>query len=221
MQRVTEPELMEGEAQALAYAQADFEQAHNEIFAHLHRVFPRLDRFTHAIDLGCGPGDMFLRMLSAFESGHIDAVDGSAAMLKYAEKAITKSKASERVRIVQSTLPSPDLAAHKYDLLVSNSLLHHLHDPTVLWETIKCVGKAGGHVFIGDLMRPTDKDELQQLVMLYAADAPEVLRKDFKNSLHAAFTLGEIRAQLRAAGLALLQCEAIDDRHLIVFGRLQ
>jgi hypothetical protein len=45
-------------------------------------------------------------------------------------------------------------------------------------------------------------------------------RRDFFNSLLAAFTPREIEAQLRQAGSSHLEVEVISDRHLIVYGRL-
>lgn len=45
------------------------------------------------------------------------------------------------------------------------------------------------------------------------------MKHDFGASLHAAFTVHEVRAQLQDAGLAL-DVEALSDRHLIVTGVL-
>jgi hypothetical protein len=56
------------------------------------------------------------------------------------------------------------------------------------------------------------------LVDEYAAGAPEVLREDFRNSLRAAFTIEEVRAQLQRADLGKLAVQAVGDRHLIVAG---
>jgi hypothetical protein len=47
-----------------------------------------------------------------------------------------------------------------------------------------------------------------------------VLRKDFRNSLFAAFEPREVVAQLRDAGLAGLDVGVVSDRHLAVLGRL-
>jgi hypothetical protein len=59
----------------------------------------------------------------------------------------------------------------------------------------------------------------ESLVVTYAADAPEVLRRDFRNSLFAAFEPKEVAAQLREAGLGTLEVGVVSDRHLAVFGR--
>jgi hypothetical protein len=48
----------------------------------------------------------------------------------------------------------------------------------------------------------------------------ELMRRDFANSLRAAYRPDEIRNQLVAAGLGSLTLDVVSDRHLIVWGRL-
>ena len=61
MQRIPEPELMDEFDQARAYAAADFSEP-NERFVELFlATFPGFDRGT-ILDLGCGPGDIALRL---------------------------------------------------------------------------------------------------------------------------------------------------------------
>ena len=50
------------------------------------------------------------------------------------------------------------------------------------------------------------------------AYAPEVLQRDYRASLHAAFTTAEVKAQLADAGLAQLQVLEVEDRYLEVSG---
>jgi hypothetical protein len=57
-------------------------------------------------------------------------------------------------------------------------------------------------------------------VALHAADAPPVLRRDYRHSLHAAFRVEEVEAQVAEAGLSSLRVAAVADRYLEVWGRL-
>jgi SAM-dependent methyltransferase len=107
-----------------------------------------------------------------------------------------------------------------YDAVVSNSLLHHLHDPAVFWAAVREAGVPGAGVLVMDLFRPPSQAAAQAIVDQYAANEPEVLRADFFASLCAAFEPDEIRGQLRACGLAGLQVRTVSDRHLLVTGRL-
>ena len=71
-----------------------------------------------------------------------------------------------------------------------------------------------------DLARPDSDVDARALVDEYASGEPEVLREDFYNSLLAAYTVAEIREQLRHSGLGLLAVEMCSDRHWMVSGRL-
>jgi hypothetical protein len=52
----------------------------------------------------------------------------------------------------------------------------------------------------------------------HAPDEPDVLRRDFCNSLCAAFTPDEVRRQLADAGLGRLVVEPVTDRHMVIYG---
>ncbi len=56
--------------------------------------------------------------------------------------------------------------------------------------------------------------------MTYAGDEPELLKRDFRDSLFAAFEPAEVRAQLVEAGLEYLEVAMVSDRHLVVSGHL-
>ena len=68
-----------------------------------------------------------------------------------------------------------------------------------------------------DLFRPESTEAARNFVAQYAADEPEILQKDFYNSLLAAFRLDEIQVQLKQAGLHFC-CEKVSDRHVAVWG---
>jgi len=218
MQRVLEPELMDDLGQARAYAEADFEEP-NQSFVELMRShFPHWSGSGALLDLGCGPGDIALRLAEQYPECEVHGLDGSAAMLEFAERARAASAAGARVTFVQGLVPGARLPRSRYDALVSNSLLHHLHQPEVLWTSIRALAAPGAPVLVMDLMRARSTDHAVELVDTYAAGEPEILRTDFYNSLLAAFEPEEVRVQLDAAGLEALRVEAVSDRHLAVWG---
>ena len=215
MQRVLEPELMEDSEQVVAYAEADFEEPHNEFIYRIKNLTGA--KFSGAaLDLGCGPGDISRRFAKAYPYSRIDAVDGSRPMIDYAIR-ITDSRLAARVQYIHGKLPEAELPNRHYDLIFSNSLLHHLTDPQVLWKTVIKYAKPAAYVFIMDLLRPHSREQAEHLVEHYAAAEPEILKRDFFQSLLAAFTLAEIEQQLEEAGLPL-SCQQISDRHVFVSG---
>jgi 2-polyprenyl-3-methyl-5-hydroxy-6-metoxy-1,4-benzoquinol methylase len=105
-------------------------------------------------------------------------------------------------------------------VVISNSLLHHLHHPELLWQATCQLSRSGAVVLHRDLRRPANSQDALALREKYLPDAPEVLRHDYLASLHAAFTVPEVRAQLDRCGLDALRVEAVADRYLEVSGRL-
>lgn len=221
MKRIPEPEeLMDDAAQARAYAEADFSEPNDLFVDLLERLVPG-PLSGRLLDLGCGPGDIPLRIADRHPGLHIDALDGAPAMLDIARTRLdTLSGLAGRVRLLCEYLPCPDLSAQGYEFVVSNSLLHHLEDPSALWQTVIHCGRPGAAVLVMDLARPGSRIAVDALVETHAMDAPEVLRRDFRNSLFAAYTADEVREQLRRAGLLTLEVNPVSDRHLAVVGQL-
>lgn len=219
MERIPEPELMLDPEQALAYARADFEEPHARFVELFQECFYAESIAGHVLDLGCGPGDIAIRFAEAYPGSRVDGIDGSQVMIDAGREALQGSSGVERVRLVHGLLPADAPPRERYDAIISNSLLHHLHDPSVLWQAVSRYAEPTAPVFIMDLMRPDSREAAEALVEEHAAGEPEILRRDFFNSLLAAFRPEEVREQIKAAGLHSFAVEAVSDRHLIAFGR--
>lgn len=219
MDRITEPALMIEPDQVDAFAVADFSEVNESyvrLFAH---YFPDPPPRAVALDLCCGPGDVTLRFARAYDGWTFDAVDGSRRMLDHAER-VSARVPSAHVRWIEGTLPDLVLPRDVYDVVLCTGSLHHVHDPAAFWTTVlRCVRK-GSIVFVTDFFRPESAERATELVDLHASSAPAVLRRDYFNSLCAAFSPAELHAQLRAHGLASLHVDTISDRHVVVAGRI-
>ncbi len=211
---------MQQRAQVIAYANADFEAAHSAIVRHFQRVFPHLQALRTVADLGCGAADITIRFARLYPDCNIDAVDGAAAMLQQARLTIQRASLQRRITLHLHRLPHCQLPNKNYDAIISNSLLHHLHNPQHLWSTVRRYATAATAIFIADLCRPTSRQVAADLVKRYASDEPDVLRRDFYNSLLASFNPAEVHTQLNVAGLNGLRVEQISDRHMLIYGHL-
>jgi hypothetical protein len=58
--------------------------------------------------------------------------------------------------------PDASGSAAPYPTIISNSLLHHLHDPRVLWAVILRDGAPGADVFVMDLCRPESPERVAE-----------------------------------------------------------
>ncbi len=220
MRRVPEPELMEGQEQARAYAHADFEEPHSRFLTLLQETLPVQEVGPWVVDLGCGAADISIRVAKAFPACRVHGVDASQAMLDYGRQAIRDVSLEDRIQLYSGYLPGVTLPRPNYDTIVSNSLLHHLPDPLILWREVLRWSRLGSGVFVMDLLRPDDRRRARELVRAYCGDEPEILQRDFYHSLLAAYRPDEVSDQLREADLANLEVRTVSDRHLLVTGRI-
>ena len=214
--RVPEAELMDAADRAAAYANADFAEPHDAFVEQFAQRFSQF-RSGHVLDLGCGPADVTVRFARRCPAAVITAIEGAEAMLELAKKRIEVEALAHQITLEHIYLPDPALLQRRFDAIISNSLLHHLADPLTLWEVVAALPK-GAPVWVVDLLRPTDRIMLEELVARYAKGADPLLAEDFANSLRAAYRPPEIAAQLRALELAHLNIETTSDRHVAVWG---
>jgi ubiquinone/menaquinone biosynthesis C-methylase UbiE len=217
MERVLEPELMTDEQQALAYAKADFSTSNQWYVDHL--LADCADQLNNILDIGCGPGDVMLRLAAARPNARITAIDGSSAMLELARKAVASGGQQQRVTLLQGYVPGLPLEERSFDAILSKDLLHHLPDPMVLWNEAKRLGRSGAAVYVMDLMRPVSPQAARNIVETVARDELPILKADFYASLCAAFTLDEVEAQVEQARLPL-DVTQVSDRHMVIKGLL-
>ncbi len=220
--RIPEPELMDEATQAQAYADADFAAPHERFVDLFVASWPasRGPLQGVALDVGCGPADVVVRLARRCPGLVVDGVDGAEHMLALGRARVLREGLENRVRLYRALLPDEPLPRTAYDVVTSNSILHHLHDPQGLWRTLWRAASPGAHVFVMDLMRPATLADVDALVERYARGEPDVLRRDFHASLCAAFSPAEVEAQLRAAGLLSLRVDVVSDRHLTVTGTM-
>ncbi len=215
MERVPEPEIMDDDEQALAYVRADFSSS-NQLF---------VDRLTaeyasyigHVLDLGCGPADVPIRIAQKKPSARITAVDASAVMVRLAKQAVISAGVQDRITVVQGRLPGLTLDDDDFDAIISKDLLHHLPDPAAFWQELRRLAKKTTAVCVMDLFRPRSVEEAKAIVESVSGDEPEILKRDFYNSLLAAFTLDEVAAQLGDLGMRL-DVEKVSERHFLATG---
>jgi len=218
MERVLESEVMDDPAQARAYADADFHEENQGFVDLFLRYFPDVIQ-GHLLDLGCGPADIAIRLARALASCRVTGIDASRPMIEIGREAVHQAGLEDRItlrceRVQTLTLSEPA------DVVISNSLLHHLKNPLNFWHVVRHLVTPGGYVLVMDLIRPESHEAAQAIVDRYAAGESPILRRDFYNSLCAAFTEDEVAAQLAEMNLSGVLIDVLDDRHWVAGGRV-
>lgn len=216
MDRVLEAELMDDPKQAEAYAHADFAEENQGFVDRFKEYFPEFSQ-GKVLDLGCGPADIPIRFAKLYPTCQVIGIDASAPMIQLGKQAIKEAGLADRITLRCERLEEV-AGARIVDAVISNSLLHHLPNPLQFWQKLRQLVKPGAPVLVMDLLRPDSPEAAQAIVDQYAANEPDILRRDFYNSLLAAFTEDEIGSQLARMNLTRLLIDIPDDRHWVVGG---
>ncbi len=227
--RVPEPELMQDLSQVIAYAEADFSDSEDSLISGLNEYLVMTGKILGSesliVDLGCGPGNITERLSRKWPTASIFGIDGSQAMLAIARSREEKGKSKgELINLSYccwdiSLIAQGRLSFGKpVDLVISNSLLHHIYDPSNFWKALSYLTAKETVHFHRDLRRPSTFDKAIALQKTYLRNAPEVLVKDYLASLRAAFTIEEVKEQINNQGLDHLNVYEMDDRYLEVVG---
>ena len=218
MDRVLEPEVMDDPDQVLAYAQADFEKENQGFVDQFFTLYPDLES-PFIVDLGCGPGDIPIRVAQRHATCRVTGIDASPPMIDHAKQVVQKAGFQDRIQFLCQRFQDVTLEVPA-DAIISNSLVHHVPNPLRFWYCLKTFVKPGGHVLVMDLLRPESPEAAQAIVEEQAAHEPDRLRHDFYHSLLAAFTDDEVAAHLAELNLSRLFVDVPDDRHWIVYGQV-
>ena len=100
-----------------------------------------------------------------------------------------------------------------FDVVMSNSIIHHIPEPlAVLREAVR-VTKPGGLLFFRDLLRPDSDGTTQSPRRHLRRRRNDHQRQMFADSLHAALSLDEIRDLVASLGFAAETVQQTSDRH--------
>ena len=133
MKRVPEPDLMEQKEQAYAYANADFSNS-NELFLEKLFEFCSITDETKILDVGCGDGEIPIGIYKKTKS-KITVLDGSLAMLDELSKKMSANNIDD-IKIIQKRYEDTHLTEKSFDILISNSVLHHVKSPKLFWDCL-------------------------------------------------------------------------------------
>lgn len=210
--RILETELMDTAEEATGYDQMD----HSVVNARFVADFLAehgTSRGGWYADIGTGTGLIPLVLAMADRHARIRAVDGASHMLKLAQLHVDAAGLMARIELVQQDAKQMTFESGTFEAVISNSIVHHIPEPlTVLSEMVRLVAP-GGTLFVRDLARPVDAQRLSTIVERYAADAPEIAKKMFAESLHAALTVQEVADLIAPLGLPRSSVAMTSDRH--------
>lgn len=216
LSRILEPEVMDSPQEAIDYDEMDH-SAVNGLFAEdfLRACAAGGARalVRQVLDVGTGTARIPIEIVRRAADLKITAVDLAAHMLQFAQWNVIREGLTAAIKLEQVDAKSLPFPAESFDAVISNTILHHIPEPRGAFREMVRVLRPGGTLFVRDLLRPDDAATLDRLVATYAGEANERQQQMYRDSLHAALTLDEVRELLRDVSLPLAWARQTSDRH--------
>jgi 2-polyprenyl-3-methyl-5-hydroxy-6-metoxy-1,4-benzoquinol methylase len=232
--RKLEPEVMDSETDAREYNSMDHSAVNrvfvDDLFCFAQRqfqehgalgqgqlpedeetisVFPLGD----VLDVGTGTAQIPVALCKRHPYCRVMAMDLAASMLNLAVYNVEVAGLRQRIQLTQADAKQMLFSDELFDIVISNSILHHLADPSVCMREMLRVARPEGLLFIRDLMRPEDPQTLDHLVEQYAGAESDHSKRLFADSLHAALSLEEMQTLVSDLGYSPDTVTATSDRH--------
>lgn len=202
LERIPEPEVMDDlegvEAYSAAASQAYLERIDRTFVEHALSLGVAEG---HALDIGTGPGVIPIMLAARVPRLRLTGTDLSEPMLQKALKAAGEAGVADRLDFRLGDAKSLPFSDRSFDLVLCNSLLHHLPAPLALFNEISRVSKPGGAILLRDLRRPS-RLEFPFHAGWFGRHYSGVMSRLYRDSLRAAYTRAELEELLRRSKLA-------------------
>ncbi|MEG4285403.1 methyltransferase domain-containing protein [Microcoleus sp. A006_D1] len=210
MERVLEPEVMDTWEEAVEYDSMDFSEVNAAFAKSAIALGPICGKI---LDAGTGTARIPIAIAQMRLTWELTCIDLSANMLKVAAENVSRAKVRSQIKLESIDAKAMPYPESSFDMVISNSIIHHLPDPLPFLQEVKRVLKPNGAIFLRDLLRPEKPEMRDNLVEMYAGDCNLHQKQLFSDSLQAAFTLAEVEMIVETAGLLGLRIYESSDRH--------
>lgn len=223
--RTLEPEVMDTREEAVDYDSMNH--------ADVNRVFvdDLLEAATQAgsdellaeeplriLDVGTGTAQIPIELCRRAINCDVWAIDLAVEMLLLAEQNVREAALDGRILLEKEDAKELAYSDADFDWVISNSIVHHIPEPSKSLAEMLRVLRPGGFFFVRDLLRPETDDEVESIVRTYAGEENDHQQQLFRQSLHAALTVDEMRELMTSFGWPEECVSQNSDRHWTVAG---
>lgn len=210
MERTLEPEVMDTAEEADGYDAMDH-SGPNEAFV---ERLAELGATGRMLDAGTGPGHVPPLVCARIAGATVVGIDLAERMLVHAERHRAASPHRARIEYRLADAVRLDFDDGEFDAVFSNTILHHIPDPSTFLSEAWRVLRPGGALLIRDVFRPDTPERANELVALHAGGETAYQQDLFRASLHAALTPEELLELAREVGLREVELAVDTDRHM-------
>jgi len=210
VQRVLEPEVMDTWEEAVDYDAMDFVEV-NTAFA--QRAIELGPLAAKVLDAGTGTARIPILLCQMKPQWRVWGVDLAQNMLQIGCQHIEQTGLQNQILLELVDAKQLPYENGHFEMVISNSLVHHLPDPLPFFLELKRVLQPNGAILIRDLIRPPDQATMNRLVESIGTEYSENQKKLFRDSLQAALTLDEVNQLISQVGLQGVRVYQSSDRH--------
>jgi ubiquinone/menaquinone biosynthesis C-methylase UbiE len=211
LSRVPEPEVMDDSSEVQAYSSAAADAYLSKIddgfVEHALRLVGPAPGW--AVDIGCGPGQILMKLSARLPEWRFLGIDRSLTMIRRArevrdsraQSGVSRAPAAGDLHFLVGDASSLPFRDSSFDFVLCNSVLHHIGDPSRLFTEIRRIAKQGAAILLRDLRRPS-RIRFPFHVRWYGRHYEGLMYKLYCDSVRAAYTCEELAAMLRTAGIS-------------------
>ena len=200
--RVPEAEVMDDSAEVEAYssavAQAYIDKIDDTFVDHAARLVKGRER-GRALDIGTGPGQIVIKLARRLKLWELTGIDRAPRMIEQANANLAAApEVAGRVEFRVddgNRIQFPDAS---FDLVICNSVLHHLEKPLNLLAEMARLAKPDGAILLRDLRRP-GRFAYALHTRWHGRHYSGVMYKLFCDSVRAAYTPTELQRMLASS----------------------
>lgn len=208
--RQLEPELMDDPQEAIIYDEMDHSEVNRRFVDDLLAMG---GIGCDILDLGTGTARIPIELCKRVDDCRVLASDGAQSMLEVARYNVAVCSLETRIQLHLGDAKELNIDDETFDTVISNSLIHHLPDPSRAIKEIARLVRAGGRIFVRDLCRPDSEESVEEIVQRIAGSESHGAQSMFRQSLLAALTLDEIRNLVAACAFSPDDVKMSSDRH--------
>lgn len=209
--RTLEPEVMDDADDAIDYDRMNHVDVNARFVQELLSFAAPLP--NPILDVGTGTAQIPIELLRRVPGAVVLGVDAAKSMIELARSNVARAGFDAAITLAVLDARSMPYVDGYWPSVISNSIIHHIPEPLEVLREMTRLVQPGGVLFVRDLARPESAVAVAVVVETYAKGEAEHARRLFRDSLHAALTLDEIRAMVVELGYAAETVTMTSDRH--------
>ena len=155
LMRVLEPEVMDSQEEAHDYNQMDHSEV-NRLFVEDMLEYIGREDLGDVLDVGTGTALIPLELCRQNAHCRVMAIDMAVSMLELARYNIEANSFTDIIQLAQIDAKAMIFQSNMFDVVMSNSIIHHIPDPFGCVEEMVRVARPGAAIFVRDLVRPDE-----------------------------------------------------------------